>query len=127
MSLYLRVRGQLLADGATAALVGTRVYPTYLPQAPTYPAITYQRVSNTGQSGSTSLRQTRWQINCWAATYVSVQSLATAVKSAMEEWTNGSQMPLVKMARVVNELDDYEPEIDVHRVIIDVLIDTIGD
>ena len=126
MSLYTVVRGKL-ASGTIAAIVGTRVYPSLLPQTPTYPALTYQRISNTAQNGSTALRQSRWQVNCWATTYIGAQALATVVKAAMEEWTDTDQAPMVKMCQVVNEIDDYDDEVDVHRVIVDLMIDTIGD
>jgi hypothetical protein len=126
MSLYTVLRGKL-ATGATGALVGTRIYPVFLPQNPTYPALTYQRISNTAQSGSTALRQSRWQVNCYASTYIGAQALAAAVKAELEEWTDTDQTPMVKMCQVVNEIDDYDDEVDVHRVIVDVMIDTIGD
>lgn len=127
MSIYSVLRGRLTTASGVSALVDTRVYPLLLPQTPTYPALTYQRISNTAQNGSTALRQSRWQVNCWAETYVGAEALAAAVKAALEEWTDTDQATQVKMGRVVNELDDYDDEADVYRVMIDVMLDTIGD
>jgi hypothetical protein len=114
------------ASGITT-LTSTRIYPVILPQTPTYPAISYQRISNTGQQGSTALRETRYQINCWAATYAAAQNLATAVKTALEEYTATATSPRIKMSLVVNEIDDYDDEADVYRVIVDMILITSGD
>ena len=119
MTIASTLRAQLVAVGG----VSQRVYPLLLPQNPTYPAISYARVSNTGTNGSTPLRQTRYQINCWARTYAGSQSIAAAIKTALEEYTEDE----IKMCQVVNEIDDYDSEVDVFRVIIDVILDTIGD
>lgn len=119
MTIGTLMHAKLVASGG----VSQRVYPLKLPQSPTYPAISYQRVSNTGTNGSTPLRQTRYQINCWASTYAGTQTIAAAIKTAFEEYTEGA----IKMSLVVNEIDDYEDEVDVYRTIIDVILDTTGD
>ena len=93
----------LVADGSIAALVDDRVYPIQLPQDPTLEALTYQRISNTEQRGTTELRETRYQINCWAERYQESQDLATVVKSAMEEWSIPSKTPLPEKEQPSNE------------------------
>lgn len=127
MSLGTLVYSALTNAAGIAALVATRVYPTLLPQNPTYPAISYQRISNTPQLGSTDLRETRYQIDCWGRTYASAQALAVVVKATMEEYRDASQTPGIKMSQIVNELDDYDPEVGIHRVIVDVIFTTTGD
>lgn len=126
MSIGVLLRNRL-ASGGVAALVSARVYPVLLPQTPTYPAVSYQRISNSGTNGSTALRESRWQVNCWAATYAGAVSLSEAVKAAMEEHTDVSQTPGIKYSRVVNEFDDYDPEAEIYRVILDVMLTTTGD
>jgi hypothetical protein len=127
MSLGLKVYAALANNSGVAALVSTRIHPAILPQTPTYPAISYLRVSNTGQQGSTKLRETRYQINCWGATYAAAQSLAVAVKTAFEEYVEAATTPRIEMTLVVNELDDYDDQADIFRVIVDVLMTTSGD
>lgn len=124
MSVGTLLYSQLTGTSGVAALAGTRVYPLNLPQTPTLPAISYQRVSNTEQNGTSTLRTTRYQVDCWAESYSAVQSLASAVKGALEEWTSG---PSVKMTEVINEIDDYEPDSALYRVSIDVYCTTNGD
>lgn len=127
MSIGTALYSALTGDSTIAGLVSTRVYPVFLPQTPTLPAISYGRVSSTEQMGTTALRETRYQIDCWATSYAGAQALATAVKAAMEEWTDTDQTPGVKMARVANEIDDYESETELFRVSIDILCVTTGD
>jgi hypothetical protein len=127
VSIYNLLKGALAENAGVSSIVSTRIYPLKLPQNPTYEAISYQRISNTGQDGTSTLRQSRWQINCWAAGYVDAQALATAVKDALEEYVAISETPGINMARVVNELDDWDEESDVYRVMIDVILHTTGD
>ena len=127
MTIAALVKGALAENAGVSSIVSTRIYPLKLPQNPTYEAISYQRISNTGQDGTSTLRQSRWQINCWASTYGEAQALATAVKDALEEYVAISETPGINMARVVNELDDWDEESDVYRVMIDVILHTTGD
>jgi hypothetical protein len=130
MTIALLLQDGLTADPGVVALVSTRVYPLILPQTPTYAAITYQRISSTGQDGSSDRRQSRWQINCWALKYGQTQGLAAAVKAFLEEWHDiraVGDAPGIERARVVNEIDDYDAEVKVYRTIIDVMLHTTGD
>jgi hypothetical protein len=124
MTLAAVLRSALIADAGVAALVAGRVYPVQLPQGVTLPAVRYQRVSNSEQLGSSVLRETRYQFDAWAVSHVGATSLAEAVKALWEDWRGDAA---VKWARVANELDDYDPETDSYRVIVDVLFVTTGD
>jgi hypothetical protein len=117
----------LVADSGVSTLVGTRIYPVFMPPSPTMPAVSYQRISNTEQAGTSTLRVTRIQVDCWDDDFDGVQALAAAVKGALEEWTDTDQIPAVKMSQVVGEFDTYESETGLYRVSIDVLCNTIGD
>ena len=127
MTISSLLYGALSSDSGITTLVSTRIYPLKLPQDTPYPAVSYQRISNTGEQGSTALKETRYQLNAWADTYASAQTLATAIKTALEEHKDTDQTPGIKMARVVNELDDYDPDEEVYRIILDVIMVTTGD
>ena len=127
MSIGTLLRDGLANDNGVSAIVGSRIYPAILPQTPTYPAITYQRVSSTGQNGTSDRKESRWQVNCWGATYSEAVSLAAAVKAFAEEWHDVSESPGIAWARVVNEFDDYDDVADVYRIIVDVILHTTGD
>lgn len=125
MTISTLVKAALAGDSSVTALVGTRVYPLILPQTPTYPAITYQRISSTGTNGNTALRASRYQVNCWATTHAGAQALAGAVKTLFEEYTSTTSG--IKMSLVVNELDDYDDDTDAYRIIVDIMLTTTGD
>lgn len=130
MSIASLLRSELITNAGTSALVSTRVYPLQLPQPPTLPALSYSRVSSSGQNGTSNRKESRWQIDCWASTHAGVTALAAAVKTAMEEWHDISETPGVAWARVVNELEDFEDQpgvTGVYRIILDVILHTTGD
>lgn len=117
----------LTNDLGVAALVGTRVYPLMLPQQATLPAIRYQRISNSPQEGTSTLRESRWQIDGWATTYLAVQTLAAAIKAAIEDYSDTDQTPSIRWSRIVGESDDYDPETKTYNVSFDVIFNTNGD
>lgn len=127
MSIGVLLRNGLLDSESVPALVSERIYPRILPQKPVYKAITYQRISNSGTNGNTALRQSRWQLTCWAESDVEAHTLADAVKATLEGWSDTTQTPGIKMALIVNELDDYDSDAKVFKTIIDVMLTTTGD
>lgn len=127
MTLGAVIAARLTGYSGVSALVGTRIYPLELPQKPTYPAIRYQRISNTDTNGNTALRETRWQIDCWGQTYAAATALAAQVKAAFEGFTDTNQTPGIKQSYVVNEGDDYDDQAKVFRTIVEVILVTTGD
>ncbi len=116
-SIQERLYNYLRFDAGVAALVGTRVYPVRLPQQPTLPAITYQRVDGIPQyshSGRSDLVQSRIQVSCWALTYAAVIDLVDAVKAATDTFPED--------ATVEDMPDMYDPETQVYHVPVDVIV-----
>lgn len=122
MSAGLRLHSRLTSHTGTAALVATRVYPVIAPQDAVYPCVVYQRVSGTEQRGSTSMREARYQVSAWAESFAGAQALATQIRAALEEWSVYGGGVFVRMARIVNEIDDWEPDERLYRTIIDVIL-----
>jgi len=128
MSIGTLIYTQLAADSGVSTLVSTRIYPDILPQRPSVPAMTYTRISNSPQLGTSSLRRSRYQLDCWDLTADGSEALASAVKSAMEEHHDQDQTPGILMAEVDNEIGPTrDEETELYRVIIDVLCITNGD
>ena len=123
MTIGTLIQDRLTEYAGLSALISARAYPLQLPQKPTYEAITYQRISNGTQNGSTVLRESRWQISCWAEQYSEAHELAIQVKGAFEDFTDAS----IKMAYIVNEIDDYDDVAQAYRTIVDVMLVTTGD
>lgn len=128
MTIASLLKSGLAANSGVAAIVGTRIYPlVFGSNNPTLPAITYQRISSSGTNGSTALRESRYQINCWATTHVAAVSLSAAVKAFAEEFSDTTSTPGIKMALVVNENDDFDDQAKIYRIIVDVMLTTTGD
>jgi hypothetical protein len=118
MSAESSLRAVLLAAPAVSALVGTRVYPMNLPQAPTLPAIAFQRISAVPDQllGVESWRvPIRVSLSLWATTYDGVRALTVAVEAALRGYSGNG----LRLVRLLNMTDDYEPETKQFRVIAD--------
>jgi len=118
MSAEATLRAVLLANGPVAALVGTRIYPMNLPQGPTLPAVTFQRISTVPDY---TLEEQSWRVpirlslSLWALTFDGVHALAAAVETALRGYSGNG----LRLVRLLNMTDDYEPETKQFRVIAD--------
>lgn len=78
---------RLVADGDFAALIANRLYPVIWPDAPTFPLVTYQRVSTVTQnmlSGPLSMATVRMQYDAWGITYSDAKAAAAALTASLE-------------------------------------------
>ena len=121
MNIQEMLYSHLKNSPGVAAVAGARIYPLRLPQEPTLPAITYQRVDamqNYVHSGPTSagrgLVSSRFQVSCWALTYAEAITLSEAVKAAMDV--------LPDTAFIETQADMYEPETSVYHIPVDVIV-----
>jgi hypothetical protein len=115
----------LTGTAAISALVSARVYPVWLPQSPTLPCLTYQRISGSrvrSLTGPSSLAHPRIQIDCWAATYDGAKTLAEAVRVALDGYSG--LMGTVEVFGVIvhGDRDLYDPEVKISRVSMDITI-----
>lgn len=116
----------LRTDPDIAAAVGARVYPLRLPQAPTYPAITYQRISTMRErpiSASAWRAQARFQVDCWADSYGVARQLGDAVRARLDGYMGDLDgADRCDLIEVINEQDMDEGIIGLYRVSLDALV-----
>ena len=108
------LRGALLADAAVAALVGTRIYPVVLPQAPQYPAISFQTISGESHyalGGHSGLASPRIQVDCWAESFDAVMALRSAVIACLGGYRGTVAGVTIQGMFKVAEVDAFEPEL----------------
>ncbi len=124
MSLESELVTRLEDDAGVGAVAGNRIYPINLPQNPTLPAVTYQRITGprlrhlTGASGR---GDARIQIDCWAVTYGAGKSLAAAIQASLHGYIG--LLTTVKVAITLsNEIDDYDEDAREWRIIQDYVI-----
>lgn len=122
------LRARLLAVAGVSALVGTRVYPVILPQNPTFPAITYQRIGGRRESsfaGPIGLAGPLYRLDCWGGAagtgYAAAKGLANAVRLALDGWKGVVSGITVQACFLDGEPEDiFEDEVGVHRVAMEV-------
>lgn len=121
MGLGSTVRTILLSDPTVSGLVGAaRIYPKILPQNPTLPAITYQRISRVAVAdhltAAGTLGRPRVQVDVWAATDAAAETLGAAVKNRLNGF-RGSVAGEGDVRRIALESEggSYDAELLLHR------------
>jgi len=116
------VRARLAAVAGVTNIVGTRIYPNLLPQDVTLEAITYRRVSGPHVSAfgtDAGLSNPRFQVDVWADLYTEAVALAAAVQTALVRFRGTIASETIQDILLLNELDIYEQERRIHRVMMD--------
>lgn len=114
MNVEQQVRAVLIADATVASLVVARIHPLHLPQGVAMPAIRYQRVATAPVNDLEGTQNHEWvrvQVDCWDDAYAGVKALAAAVRTALQITPVYGQL--------LSELDDYDSEEKLFRVIQD--------
>ena len=83
MSPFVTLRTILLADEDVAAIT-TRIYPR-APQTPTFDFITIQKISG-DQDALLDYAHPHMQVTAWAETYEDGETLATAIRQALQRY-----------------------------------------
>jgi len=100
--------------------VEERIYPTWLPQKPVLPAITYFRVS-TGRTeshqGDSRLDAARFQFSCWSSNYGETISIADKVLDAL-----AGRLPGGEAGHLGDGRDLYDPEPGIFHRAIEVVV-----
>lgn len=112
------LRSIMLADAGLSALVGTRIYPDILPQNPVLPAITIQQLTSDvydNIQGYSGLEKAYMQIDVWAKTATSRNTVAEALRLAICGYTGIQSGVKIQGIRLESRLDLHEPEIDNYR------------
>ena len=120
------LRSFLLADSTLAIAVGgERIFPVVLPQGQREPSIVYNRISAIGDhtmQGTSGLARPRFQIDAWAATHNAADELARLIKEALDGYSGLMGTVTVQGAFFDTARDDYQADINMHRVSQDFLI-----
>lgn len=114
------VRARMLASADISNDVGSRVHTDHLPQATTYPAITYQKISGGKElslSGPGRIRTARVQIDTWAETRAKSEELAEYVLHQFHGFKGTVGGVYLAVGAVSNDgTGMYEDGIDKYRV-----------
>lgn len=119
MTIEQAVKVFLLTKVGITNIVGTRINYATLPQGPTYPYLTFFRVSNTAQH-DIDVGAVLFQFDSWALTYIAVVELAIQVKKALQR--EKSVMTTITVIQGVYRGEDYqyEPDTKLHHIATDI-------
>jgi len=76
----------LIADDDLAAIVGTKIFPQYVPQSAAMPAITYEQAGGDFDHTVTeivALTAANFVLTAWSADYDDCRTLADAIRKAL--------------------------------------------
>ena len=108
------------ASGITSITTG--IYPSVIPQSQSAPAIVYQcdgtEFIHTFEDGRNGLVRSSYQIDCYAASVATAESLAAAVVSALGNYETHP----IKRVLLDNRLNLFESETELHRVLLQFLV-----
>lgn len=113
MTLETELRTYTLAGTAVAASVGTRMYARKLPQNPTLPAISFQRVDARrlhDMAGPDGLPRPRMQLTCWGKTPAEASDLAAVVRQRLDGYRGAWGAIDIGSCLCVGEKDLDDPE-----------------
>lgn len=124
------LRAFLLADAGIAAVVATRVYPIKIPQGVNAASIVYTRVSGQGiyhMGGPSGLAMPRYQVDAWAPKADDATTLANLIKGRIDGFRGvmgaGAEAVTVQGVFLIDEREDYDDAVKLHRMSRDYAID----
>ncbi len=122
------LRTRLTSDTAVAAVVGTKVYWSFVPQGTALPYIRLQTISDPRPEhlkGYETARVSRVQCDCFSAKYLDARSLADKVIGAVEfpGVTGGVHFGRVKAEGPRDLGEDVAGGTFTHRASLDLLVE----
>lgn len=119
MSAHAAVHGILLANTAVSGLVGSRIYPSVLPQGVTYPAISYEQIHGSEATGPQAYRglfRARFQVSIFARDRAGSIALAAAVSAALKRYRGTVAGVPVSDVFIDDSIDLFDPESGVYFI-----------
>ena len=126
MSIEKAIVAILKASPTFSTLCAGRIWALILPETAAFPAITYQRISETPDytlDGPGTFGEARLQIDCWsAASHSEASQIADAIASAIDGYTGTSAGVSIHNVMRDNSQDFYEPNPKCYRRSVDYMI-----
>jgi hypothetical protein len=123
------LRTLLLADATVAGMVGTRIYPLFVPQDSAFPAIRYQRLvtpRTRSLLGPSGLAAPTFQYDCYGeqpSGVTEAKLLAEAVRHVLDGYRGTAGASFIEGAMVVDERDlEFEEKAGLARASLDVKV-----
>ncbi len=125
MSVEEAVRTVLVNTPAVSALIGTRVYPFFLPSDTALPGVAYDRISTKrgyAHDGQQTPVTVRLQYDTIATSLSGALAVAAAMRTALSGYTGTSAGVKIAACMLDNEFAQDEPNTGYSRVVQDYLV-----
>jgi hypothetical protein len=132
MTIESAIFSYLTSKVEITTLVSTRVYATVPPSAPTYPFITFTKITdqpNRDQDGSIGLAEVRLQLDAWAFIVQEQQNISEALRNVLDGFRGLMGTELLDVRRcyletrnTFQEPDKQGKNLPVHRASLDFII-----
>lgn len=109
------LRTKILADSDVTDDIGQRLYILKLPQNPTYPTVTYFKVSN-ARHHDLDVAMPRYQIDVWAESYITARQVADNIRKALQRESGNWSGISVIQAVYEGETDLYEEDTELYHI-----------
>jgi hypothetical protein len=122
MSMEASLITYLLAQTAITSIVSTKIKYMQLDENTTLPAIIINRISGTPierQEAKSKECSTRYQIDTFATSYNQALDISNKIRLALDGYSGTMSGTRVSAIRLLDETDDFEPELNNIRVIQD--------
>lgn len=107
-----------------AALIGDKVFPGFLPQGSSKPAVFYEQTGFGAVSAmgtDTGIEETEWDIHVVADSYSSMKAVQAQTKAALQRWKQDSGFRVLDTF-ILDEYDGYVDETEEHLGVIEIKI-----
>ena len=108
MSIETAINALITGDENVSAIIGTRLYPVYLPQGVLLPAIVYEQIDETDDltlEGAAGLPDGRFKFTVYAAMHASCLDLTAALKLLLSDYSGVSADVTIEHVRILNKGD----------------------
>lgn len=113
-ALYTKLSGTV----AISAIVSDRIYPMKMPEDPTFPCVTYQRISsvrNQTLQGRVAYCDSIFQIDSWSKDYDVTKQIAGEIFAVLEGFRGTVSSVDIQAVLSQNEIDLYEDDVKLYR------------
>ena len=120
MDIEERIRARLRTE--LASLVGSRVYPTEVPQRATLPAVTYTRLDSDwshAMGADTGNVHARFSVGYWDENYLNAITGAGEIKTAMSRYAAPNGGTIIEDCFLEGEWQDHDPERGAYSISLD--------
>ena len=116
------LRSMLVGDSGVTAIVSTRVFNGQVPQNTALDALSFSRITaqrSLAHHGPTAMTDSIFQISCWASSLLNAKNLAAAVRRLLHGFRGTVATVEIGIARVINEIDSFDPETGVYLIAVE--------